>query len=139
MVRTLSRFRTNTAIGIAFIAGFCLIIAGVNGVSAWVTVKNFVTLYIIDNTAVRILFACIIFIASLGGIAVILGGLFIGGDKLRIGKLFISLGAGLGLLGFTFLVIVAIIGQNFDSRYFLSFGGVGLFLSIIARSILTRE
>ena len=139
MVGTLSRSRKNNAMSIAILAGICLILAGVTGVATWVTIKNFVTVYLIDNTLVQIVFAGIISIASLGGIAVILGGVCIGNDKIRTGKLLISLGTGFGFLGFIFSVVVAVIGNNFDSRYFLSFGAVGIILSIIARSIVSRE
>ena len=139
MVKRLSRLRKNSAIGVAFLAGFCLILAGGNGVATWESIKNFVTIYLIDNSVVQMIFAGILSIASLGGIAVILGGLCIGIDKMRTGKLLILLGTGFGFLGFGMLVIVTVMGKNFDSTYFLSFGAIGLMLSILARFLVTGE
>ena len=73
--------------GIAILAGILLIIAGINGIATWEAIKDFVTTHIADNSIVQIVFAILIFIASLGGIAVIIGGLLIGKNKVLLQKL----------------------------------------------------
>jgi uncharacterized SAM-binding protein YcdF (DUF218 family) len=59
-------------------------------------------MYIVNSLIVQIIFSILLFFASLGGISVIIGGLLIGKDKRRTGKILLSLGAGLGLIGLLF-------------------------------------
>jgi len=123
---------------IAFFAGILLLISGVSGFATWDAIRNFVTINIIDNYIVQMIFAVLIFIASLGGLSVIIGGLLIGKDKIRTGKSFIILGAGLGLIGLIVSIIVAVIENNFTIGSFFSIGAIGLILSIIARLIVKK-
>jgi hypothetical protein len=123
---------------IAIFAGMLLLISGVSGLATWEAIRKFVTDNIIDNYVVQILFAVLIFIASMGGLSVIIGGLLIGGDKIRTGKLFISLGAGLGLIGLIVSIIVAVMENNFTIGSFFSVGVIGLILSIIARLMVKK-
>ena len=125
--------RNRNAMILAFIAGILLLIAGVNGIAAWETVQEFVSKNIIDNSIVHLIFTILIFIASLGGIAVIIGGYFLGKDKVRTGKFFISLGAGLGLIGLIISLWIAYSEGNFTIGSFFSIGTIGLILSIVAR------
>jgi len=124
---------------IAIIAGILLLISGVSGLATWEAIKNFVTTNIIDNYFVQIIFAVLIFIASLGGLSVIIGGFLIGKEKIRTGKLFITLGAGLGLIGLIFSIIVAIIENNLTIGSYFSIGFIGLILSIIARLMIKKD
>ena len=123
---------------IAIFAGILLLISGVSGLATWEAIRNFVTSNIIDNYIVQIIFAILIFIASLGGLSVIIGGLLIGRDKIRTGKLFITLGAGLGLIGLIVSIIVAIMENNFTIGSFFSIGFIGLILSIVARMMVKK-
>ena len=124
---------------VAILAGILLLISGISGFATWETIKDFVINNIIDNSFVQIIFAVLIFIASLGGISVIIGGLLIGKDKIRTGKLFISLGAGLGIIGLIFSIIVAIMENNLIIGSYFSVGFIGLILSIIARLLIKKE
>lgn len=131
--------RNKQAMVIAIIAGIFLLIAGVSGLATWETIQDFVTKNIIDNVIVQIVFAVLIFIASLGGISVIFGGLVIGKNNVRIGKFFIALGAGLGLIGLIFSIIVAYMEGNLTIGSFFSIGAIGLILSIVARMRAKKE
>ncbi|MBN2603776.1 MAG: hypothetical protein JXA91_06565 [Candidatus Thermoplasmatota archaeon] len=133
------KLNDKSAMIIAIVAGILLIIAGVSGLATWETIKDFVTTHVIDNNIVQIVFAILIFIASLGGIAVIAGGLLLGKNKVGTGKFLITLGAGLGLIGLIFSFIVAYTEQNLSLGSFLSIGTIGLILSIIARIITKKE
>jgi len=124
---------------VAILAGILLLISGISGLATWETIKDFVINNIIDNSFVQIIFAVLIFIASLGGISVIIGGLLIGKEKIRTGKLFISLGAGLGIIGLIFSIIVAIMENNLIIGSYFSVGFIGLILSIIARLMIKKE
>jgi len=132
------RSKNSKAMVIAIIAGLLLLIAGVSGLATWETIKDFVTKNVIDNSIVQIIFAILIFIASLGGISVIAGGLLIGKDKIGTGKFLITLGAGLGLIGLIFSIIVAYTEGNFTIGSFFSIGAIGLILSIVAR-VITKK
>ena len=130
--------RNSQAMSLAIVAGILLLIAGVSGLATWETIKNFVTTHVIDNTIVQIVFAILIFIASLGGIAVIIGGLLIGKNKVRTGKFVIALGAGLGLIGLIVSLVIAIVEGNFTLSCFLSIGAIGVILSIVARIVAVK-
>lgn len=130
--------RNTQAMGIAIIAGLLLIIAGISGLATWETIKDFVTTHIIDNSIIQIVFAILIFIASLGGIAVIIGGILIGKNSVGLGKFIIALGAGLGLIGLIFSFLITYIEGNLTIGSLFSLGAIGLILSIIAR-ILAKK
>jgi hypothetical protein len=130
--------KNSKAMFIAILAGLLLLIAGVSGLTTWETIKDFVTTHVIDNYIVQIIFAILIFIASLGGLSVIAGGLLIGKNKIGTGKLLITLGAGLGLIGLIFSIIVAYTEGNFTLGSFFTIGTIGLILSIIAR-VITKK
>jgi len=132
------RSKNTQAMGIAIIAGFLLIIAGISGLATWETIKDFVTTHIIDNSIIQIVFAILIFIASLGGIAVIIGGVLIGKNKVRLGRFIIALGAGLGLIGLIFSLIITYTEGNLTIGSFLSIGTIGLILSIVARLLAKK-
>jgi hypothetical protein len=130
--------RNKSATIIAIIAGIFLLIDGVNGFVTWDTIKSFITNYL-DNEIIQIIFTILLFIAGLGGISVIAGGLLIGKNKIRLGKFVILLGTGLGLIGFVFSIIVAINNGNFSFNSFLKFGAIGIILSIVARVIVGKD
>jgi len=131
--------QNSTAMVIAIVAGILLLIAGVSGAATWETIRDFVDTHLMDNIIVQIVFIVLIFIASLGGLAVIIGGLLIGKNKVGAGKLLISLGAGLGLLGLIFTIVVAYAENNLIISSFFSIGTIGLILSIIARIVAKKE
>ena len=127
--------RNRIAMIIAIAAGILLVVAGLSGAAKWETIKTFVTTHIIDNIAVQIVFAILIFIASLGGISVIIGGMLIGKNRVRTGKFTISLGAGMGLIGLIVSIVVAVMENSLIIGEFTSVGGIGLILSIVARVV----
>jgi hypothetical protein len=128
--------KIKTAMILALLAGILLLISGISGLATWEIIKNFVTENIIDNTIVQFVFAILIFIASLGGLSVIAGGILIGKNKIRTGKFLILLGAGMGLIGLIFSVVVAYVEGSLTLGSFFSIGTIGLVLSIIARLIV---
>ena len=131
--------KNSKAMVIAIIAGILLLVAGLSGMAAWEAIQDFVVEHVTDNEIVQYVFAILIFIASLGGISVIIGGLLIGKDKVGTGKFLIMLGAGLGLIGLIFSIAVAYMEENLTIGSFLSIGAIGLILSIIARMMAKKE
>lgn len=131
--------KSNQAMGIAIIAGALLLIAGISGATTWEAVKGFVASQFPGNEILEFVFVILIFIASLGGIAVIIGGLLIGKKKIGTGRLLILLGAGIGIIGLIFSTIVAYNEGNLTIGSFLSIGTIGIILSIAARIIAKKE
>ncbi|HDM78667.1 MAG TPA: hypothetical protein ENG51_19720 [Deltaproteobacteria bacterium] len=126
--------RNKLAMCLAVFAGVLLLSTGINGAATWQTIRNFVVGVFLDHWALILLFQILIFVASLGGIAVILGGVLIGYGRVFVGKLFILLGVGTGLFGLVIAVIIPWIHQGDPS---LAFGGttgtLGVILSVVAR------
>lgn len=125
--------RNKAAMGVAIVAGLLLLIEGVSGFATWTTIKEFVTNNVTDNEIVLYIFVILIFIASLGGIAVIIGGLLIGKNRVITGKFIIALGAGLGLIGLIVSIIIGITEGSFTLNSLITLGVIGLILSIVAR------
>ena len=127
--------KNKQAMILAIIAGILLLFSGINGFATWDTIKDFVTENIVENNVINIVFAVLIFIASLGGISVIIGGLLIGKENIRIGKFLILLGAGLGLIGLLVSIVIAVYQGSSVMSIFSSVGSIGIVLSIVARKI----
>jgi hypothetical protein len=125
--------------GIAVVAGILLLIAGLSGLAVWEEIKAFVIHNVSDNAAIQTLFLVLIIIASLGGIAVIIGGVLIGTNRAGPGKLLLTLGVGLGLIGFVLSLVVAINEGSLTIGGFLSIGAIGLVLSIVASRMVKEE
>ena len=131
--------KNSRAMIIAIFAGILLIISGISGMATWETIKEYVTMHVVDNEIVQVVFAILIFIASLGGLSVIAGGVLIGKNKIGLGKLFITLGAGLGIIGLIFSIIVAFTEDSLTLGSFFSIGMLGLILSIVARMLAKKD
>ncbi len=131
--------RNTTSMVIAIIAGVLLLIAGMSGAAAWESIKSFVSNNIADNGAIQMVFAILIFIASLGGLVVILGGILIWKNKVGVGKVLIALGAGVGIIGLIVSIIVAVAESDLTIGGFLTAGGIGIILSIVARAMAKKE
>jgi hypothetical protein len=127
--------KQNQAMFIAIIAGILLLISGISGVATWEAIKDFLTSQFPGNQVLEIVFVIIIFIASLGGLTVIIGGLLIGKNNVKTGKFLITLGAGMGLIGLLISIIIAFTQNSFTIGSFFSLGTIGLILSIIARML----
>jgi hypothetical protein len=125
--------KNQTTVILAFIAGILLLISGISGYTTWDSIKEFVTNNILDNFIMQLTFSILIFIASLGGISVIIGGWLISKNNITTGKMFITLGAGIGFIGLMIEVIISIMQNDFTLAGFLSIGTIGIILSIIAR------
>ena len=93
------------------------------------------------NLVVQIIFWILILIAALGGIAVMIGGLLLYKERIITGKVLITLGAGIGIIGLIIGIVTAI-NQGETVAFFAwittSFSGIGIILSIIARFMAKR-
>ena len=128
----------NKPAGIFAIIGGALIFfgGGIGIVNLLTTAQNYVEQWFPGNEQLQLIFRILIVIASLGGIAVIIGGILIWKNLVFIGKIFIFLGAGIGLIGLLIGMGIAWFNGKPPDIYFLEFTsnllGIGIVLSILA-------
>lgn len=126
------RKNNKTAKWLAIIAGILLLLSGITGVGFVETVGNFVVKYITDNHFIIFSFTILLFIASFGGLSVILGGILIGRNKTFLGVLFIKIGSGAGIFGFILNMLLTLYTKNLTLSSFFSIGSLGIILAVIA-------
>ena len=92
--------RNKTAGLLCIVGGALLVVAGTTGMKPLLEeILKYFQLEVNASLVLVTIFRVLIFIAALGGISVIIGGLLIL-QVPRMGKLLVMLGAGLGLVGF---------------------------------------
>lgn len=94
---------------------------------------------------INLILYVLLFLAGLGGVSVILGGMLLAGGRLSTGKLLIMLGAGMGLfgllisLGHVLLTFGPVGLMNYLMLAAQSAGWVGIVLSVVARMIAGKK
>ncbi|WXG44076.1 MAG: hypothetical protein WED04_08595 [Promethearchaeati archaeon SRVP18_Atabeyarchaeia-1] len=127
---------------LALIGGACLILAGVSG-GVWIYAQAFAAIVLVYPELAGILgliLPILTAIASLGGIAVIIGGVLILGVRLTTGKFLIMMGAGVGILGI-FIGLASGLAQGWGlvqsaQAVFATYqviGWIGILFAILAR------
>jgi hypothetical protein len=139
--------RLRTASLLAIIGGILLLVAGVSG---GVGIYEFAfaeisSLFPSLASVLGALLAVLTVIASFGGVAVIVGGILLLGSRVTTGKLFIALGAGVGIFGIIIGLAAGLAqGWGLVASAMAVFatgqtlGWVGIFLSIFARIIAKK-
>ena len=127
---------------IAIIGGILMLLVGASGAAAWATLGDFIV-DITGNADLRLPFQVLALIGSLGGFIVILGGFMIHGKyckmkkdkRVKIGKLVITIGAGMGVIGLIIFLAMAVLETNPGETIYaaVGIGFVGLIFTIVAR------
>ncbi len=127
---------------IGLIGGILMIIAGVTGAVTWRNIGE-LAVQITGSDALGPVFQVLVALGSLGGILVIIGAIFIGWpiirirtkNRLKVGKLMITIGAGFGLLGLLIFLLLTMLGDDPFGNFLgaMSIGFIGLVCSIYAR------
>ncbi len=128
---------------IAMIGGILMLLAGITGAATWAALGDMAE-NVIGNDSFNIVFQVLALVGSLGGLVIIFGGLIIHGkyikikkkdQRVKIGKLFITLGAGMGVIGLIIFLVLAIFTDDPAGNIFgaVGLGLIGLILTIIAR------
>lgn len=120
---------------VAVLAGILLLLTGVNGVQGVDRLFALLEEWFGTNETLRILAYVLAAIAALGGIAVLVGAYCLGTERVRTGKLLITLGSGAGIV--TLLIFLA---RNLASEQFSYLTAVlpailGVVLAIVARQM----
>ena len=127
---------------IAIIGGILMLLAGISGAATWSALGD-LAFEITGNDSLNIVFQVLALVGSLGGLVIILGGLMIHGKyikmekdkRVKYGKLFITLGAGMGVIGLLIFLVLAIFSDDPAGNIFgaVGLGFIGLILTIVAR------
>ena len=133
----MSSFRNSLAFTLSVPAGILLLLKGIAGpTEAYSWLLNYLSSGIIADQTIQSIITTIllilIFISTLGGISVIAGGFLVWKNHITIGKILISLGAGVGFFWVIFLIFTLASTGNLFSQYSL-IGWTGLILSFTAR------
>ena len=95
--------------------------------------------------AITLVLTILLYIAALGGIAVIIGGILIAMDRIGLGKFVIGLGAGVGLVGLIIMLVEAYLAGGVAALTDIltmisqSIAWIGVIMSIVARSRAKSE
>ena len=120
---------------LAFLGGALLLISGTNGVATWENIKNIIISLIGDYPLINFIFLVLISIAALGGFAVIYGGILIRKGRVTVGKIFILLGCGTGIIGLIIRLVPSYIQQGFSASLGWDIGTWGIIFSVVARTV----
>jgi len=122
---------------LALISAVFLFISGTTGVASLMQIERIVSKYA-DIPYINILFGLVFIVASLGGIAVLIGGILILKDKAFLGSILIFLGSGAGLISFFFNLYISIKAHDLSLYSYLSFSSLGLIFAIAAQVVSTN-
>ncbi len=125
---------------LAIVGGALLFISGSVGmVDFLVALQDIVhEIFGEPNENIELIFWVLIFIAMLGGLAVIIGGILIWKNHPIAGRFLIMLGTSIGLIGLVINLLSALYHgetENFLAWITTSFSGIGIILAILASRI----
>ncbi len=119
---------------IAIIGGVLMLLAGITGAAAWKALGE-LAIDVTGMESLGIVFQVLVLIGALGGLVVILGGLMVRRESVSVGKILITIGAGLGIIGLIIFLIVTFMGDDPAGNFIagIGLGFIGLVLTIVAR------
>ncbi len=125
--------RNGQAASLAALAGVLLLLTGFNGARGVNHFFLLLTDWLGPNPILFGLAFVFVAIASLGGVAVLLGGYLIYRDQVRTGRLFIILGSGAGLFTLVMFLVVNLRREAFSFLLHVLPALAGVALGIAAR------
>jgi hypothetical protein len=134
------RWRNRFAAAIAIVGGCVLILAQYSlGATRWSDTHRRMVQVVGENPAVDMIFGAMVAIASLGGLAVIIGGILLAYGRIVPGKTLLLMGTGFGVVGYLIFLGTSLRAGTpplVDSSM-LALLGVGL--AIAARTLARRR
>ena len=120
---------------IAFVAGILLLMSGVNGMNTWIRVRDIASEHMDFTPEISLAFRIIIILGALGGLTVLLASYLLWKGLKIPGKLLISIGVGMGLIGLSIHILIALYSGSISMYLSPGMGMTGIILSIVARLI----
>jgi len=135
------------SIVLALIGGFLLFqVSWVGSIGFIADIAAYAALYFPASAEiVALVLTILLYIAALGGIAVIIGGILFAINRIRTGKFIIGLGAGLGLFGLIIMLVEGYLAGGVAALTEIltlisqSIAWIGVILSIVARRTVKSE
>jgi hypothetical protein len=121
-----------TAKRLAILSGFLLLISGISGAGFVKEIELFIANFFGTNYIMALIFTILLIIASFGGVSVIAGGLMLGRNKMILGRIFIQIGSGAGILTLIAQLSLVLFSDNIGITSLISIGGMGVILAVIA-------
>lgn len=118
---------------LALVSGALLLAGHFSGAAQWEALLALLDRFVDLTPPVRLLFLAVLAVASLGGVAVLAGGVLILEERLLLGRLLILLGTGVGLLSFLLFLGPALLEGSLLALGSSGVVAVGIGLSIAAR------
>ena len=139
--------RNGLAVVLALIGGFLLFqVSWIGSIGFIADIAVYAALYFpAVAEIITLVLTILLYIASLGGIAVIIGGILIARERVGTGKVVIGLGAGVGLFGLIITLVEAYLTgglaalTDFLTLISQSIAWIGVIMSIVARSMAKKE
>jgi hypothetical protein len=137
--------RNLAAAAVSFLAGILLIVSGTQGpVAVYELVLQNLSTFVADSALLSVLTIVVLILiglSSLGGLAVMIAGYMIYRNHVRMGKIMIGLGAGVGIPWLILIVFSFAVTRELSSiaAQHSLIGWIGVLLAFIARTIATGE
>lgn len=139
--------KNGLSVALALIGGFLLFqVSWVGSIGFIADIAAYAALYFpAAAETVTLILTILLYIASLGGIAVIIGGILIAMNRIGTGKFVIGLGAGVGLFGLIIMLVEAYLAGGVAALTEIltlisqSIAWIGVIMSIVARSRAKSE
>ena len=130
----MTKTRYKTAAMLAIVAGLLLLVSGIAGAGTWQSVKDGFEENVMElDSTMELVFNIVIALGALGGLLVIFAGLLLMKGLKRTARILITIGVGIGLIGFIIALLVAMHDGTTVSFLSPSTGLIGIVLSIVAR------
>ena len=139
--------KNELSVALALIGGFLLFqVSWVGSIGFMADIALYAQTYFpAAAEMITLVLTILLYIASLGGIAVIIGGILIAMDRIGIGKFVIGLGAGVGLFGLIIMLVEAYLAGGVAALTDIltmisqSIAWIGVIMSIVARSLAKSD
>jgi hypothetical protein len=127
---------------LATISGILFLVSGTTGLHAWQEVQEFVATHInqqlVQNPLIHTMFIIIFILSSFGGITVLFGAWLLFKEHVLGGKIFISIGAGSGVIFLATNIYTSIVAEGGSFGWLLSTSTIAIILALLSRNIATR-
>ncbi|NHJ12943.1 MAG: hypothetical protein EAX95_04665 [Candidatus Thorarchaeota archaeon] len=128
------------------IGGILLIsVSAIGSLGFWETIISYIASTFPESAEIMtLLFGVLMYIAGLGGVGVIIGGVLLTTDRVGTGKFVIGISAGLGLIGLIIYLVQLYMTGGIElvldvvSLLSQSAGWIGAVLSIVARQMASK-
>ncbi|MEA3399345.1 MAG: hypothetical protein U9R00_02415 [Patescibacteria group bacterium] len=130
--------RNKLAVLLSLVSGLLFIFSGTSSFKMWKSIEE-VVLSTINISLVKFIFSIILLTASLGGFAIIIGSWFLFKNYIRLGKLFILIGVGSGIISLLFHIFVTLSSTNMNFAWLFTTSSIAILLSIFARILAKKD